>query len=204
MNGQLHLISNGNFSKQHLDILLKIYDEIDYFHLREKKKSAAELLEILNMLEAGNMPLHKVIINDRIDISLMKKCAGVQLAYHSAPSALVRKSFPEIMIGQSIHSLEEAKGVSANDIDFLVYGHIFESRSKVGKTPKGMHQLNSIIDCMPLPVIAIGGITPGRAEAVINAGAAGIAVMSGIWQADDPVKAVRDYGKALKGDVIER
>ena len=204
MNGQLHLISDGNFSKQHLNILMKIHGEIDYFHLREKKKSAGELIEIINVLEAGNIPLHKVIINDRIDISVMKKCAGVQLAYHSAPSTLVRKSYPEIMIGQSIHSLEEAKGVSANDIDFLVYGHIFESRSKVGKTPKGVYELKSIIDYISLPVIAIGGITPERAEAVINAGAEGIAVMSGVWQADDPVKAVRDYRKVLKEGIIER
>lgn len=203
MDRQLHLISDGNFSEKHLNILQKIHSDIAYFHLREKTKSAKELIEIIEMLEAKNIPLDKVIINDRVDIAVMKKCAGVQLTYHSASGADVRKTFPEILMGQSIHSAEEAEKVDANDIDFLLYGHIYNSRSKAGKPAKGLSELKSIIEAISVPVLAIGGITPKRTEAVMDAGAAGIAVMSGIWQADDPVKTVRDYKKALEGRYFE-
>lgn len=197
MAGLLHLISDGDFSEKHLNILQKIHREIDYFHLREKNTSAKKLMEIIEMLELKNIPLNKVIINDRVDIPVMKQCAGVQLTFHSVGSADVSSFFPEMVIGQSIHSTEEAGSISADEVDFLLYGHIYNSRSKPGKLPKGLWGLKSTIADASVPVIAIGGITPERTKEVIGAGAAGIAVMSGIWQAGDPVGTAHDYKRAL-------
>lgn len=197
MAGLLHLISDGDFSEKHLNILQKIHREIDYFHLREKNTSAKKLMEIIEMLELKNIPLNKVIINDRVDIPVMKQCAGVQLTFHSVASADVSNFFPEMVIGQSIHSTEEAGSISADEVDFLLYGHIYNSRSKPDKLPKGLWDLKSTIAEASVPVIAIGGITPERTKEVIGAGAAGIAVMSGIWQAGDPVGTAHDYKRAL-------
>lgn len=199
MHRQLHIISDDNFSDIHLDILQKIQNDIDFIHLREKSKSAKELLGIIDIMEANHVPLSKVIINDRVDLAVIKKCAGVQLACHSVPGTRVKETFSGMMIGQSIHSAEEAWRVQVTDIDFLLYGHIFNSRSKVGQKPRGTSELEYITSYSKVPVIGIGGITPERTDNLINAGAAGVAVMSGIWKASDPVKAARDYRKALDG-----
>ncbi|GIO23810.1 thiamine phosphate synthase [Oceanobacillus sp. J11TS1] len=197
MGKQLHLISDGSFFEQHLQIVKRIHKDINYLHIREKNKTAKDILGIIEALESIEFPLEKVIVNDRVDIAVMKQCAGVQLAYHSPPVHLVKSSFPRLKAGKSVHSFIEAEQAQQEGADFLIYGHIYASRSKPSLQPKGLLGLQEIAAALSAPVFAIGGITPLRTKAVITAGAAGIAVMSGIWQAKDPVQTVKAYREVL-------
>ncbi len=61
--------------------------------LEKKKKTAKQLMDSINSLIGIGFPLSKIIINDRIDVAYMMKCAGVQLAYHSACVSAVKKTF---------------------------------------------------------------------------------------------------------------
>lgn len=197
MDNQLHLISDGNFSKQHLQIVKRIHRNIDYLHIREKNKTAKDILDILEALEGAGLPLAKVIVNDRADIAVMKQCTGVQLAYHSPSIPLVKGSFPSLRAGKSVHSLSEAKQGQQDGADYLLYGHVYPSASKPNQQPRGLAELREITGMLSTPVFAIGGITPERTKEVIEAGASGVAVMSGVWQADNPVQAVTAFRQAL-------
>ncbi|MCT1904652.1 thiamine phosphate synthase [Oceanobacillus sojae] len=197
MGSQLHLVSDGNFSKQHLQIIKRIHRGIDFLHIREKKKTAKEILEIIEALESIEFPLEKVVVNDRADIAVMKQCAGVQLAYHSPSVPLVKNCFSTLLTGKSVHSLPEAEQAQREGANYLLYGHIYSSRSKPNQQPRGLADLREITNVLSVPVYAIGGITPERTKEVIAAGAAGIAVMSGIWKADNPVQTVEAYRHVL-------
>ncbi|MFD1067530.1 thiamine phosphate synthase [Oceanobacillus locisalsi] len=197
MGKQLHLITDGNFSNQHLQIIKRIHDNIDYLHIREKMKPAKDILKIIEGLENIKFPPAKIIVNDRADLAVMKYGAGVQLAYHSPPASLVKRSFPDLQVGKSVHSLHEAEQAQQEGADYLLYGHIYSSMSKLNQQPRGLVELQEITSTLSVPVYAVGGITPERTNEVIAAGAAGVAVMSGIWQADDPLQNVKAYHHTL-------
>jgi thiazole tautomerase (transcriptional regulator TenI) len=195
---ELHIISNG---KQSLDTFAQIagaiHPYVDAFHLREKSKSARELWQGIELLGKSGVPLNKIIVNDRVDVAWAAKVKAVQLAFHSLNVALVKQTFPGLRIGRSVHSLEEAREAEDQGANFLVYGHIFSTESKPGLQPKGLTALNQLVSGVAIPVIAIGGIKPNQAAQVLDAGAAGIAVMSGVVDAEDPLAAAREYEQGL-------
>jgi len=178
------------------EILIDIHPYVTSIHLREKEKTAKELFEAVDLL-SRDIPLSKIIINDRVDVAFATRVAGVQLAFHSLEPLMVKKSFPNLRVGSSIHSCQEGEKALRDGADYALFGHIFPSQSKPGKTPKGIEELSRVAQ-LDIPVIAIGGITPENAKQVIQAGASGIAVMSGVLDAHDPLSAVEAYGNALK------
>ena len=194
---ELHIISNGKMPIEQLrEILIDIHPFITAIHLREKQKTARELFQAVELL-SNEIPLSKVILNDRADVACAGKAAGVQLAYHSLESGLVKKTFPQLRVGCSIHSYSEGEKALVDGADFVLFGHVYPSLSKPGKTPKGLKEL-SLVTKLNIPVIAIGGITPENTKQVIQAGASGIAVISGVLASPNPLSAVKAYVNALK------
>jgi thiazole tautomerase (transcriptional regulator TenI) len=195
---ELHIISTG---KQHIEKFVEIASDIqeyvDFFHLREKQMSASQLYQAATLLNQKKIPLSKIIINDRVDVALALKVYGVQLTFHSLEVKVVKEVFPAIRVGSSIHSFEEAKAAVHNGADFAIYGHIFETNSKLGLPPKGVEELQKITMNCGLPIIAIGGITPLNCKSVLNAGAKGIAAMSGVLESGNPIQAVKKYARSL-------
>jgi len=100
--------------------------------------------------------------------------------------------------GVSIHSAEEAKQREREGADYVMFGHIFATNSKVGIPSRGLDSLRDVAAQVSIPIIAIGGMRPERVSSVLEAGASGIAVMSGIWEAEDPLKAVKAYANELE------
>ena len=191
---QLHVLSDGKKQVDELvNILSSIHPNVDYMHIREKQKTASELVTIVQQLLAQGVPAEKIIINDRLDVAHAMKLKGAQLAFHSVNIQLARKAFPHLTLGCSVHSLEEALYAQQNGADYLLFGHIFETTSKQNKKPRGLAQLEEIVRHVSIPVIAIGGIKPENVKEVHNIGASGIAIMSGILDAQDVVKATKTY-----------
>ncbi|MGP4041967.1 DUF561 domain-containing protein [Gracilibacillus sp. D59] len=192
----IHLISNGRLTENDLQFVPENIDKVDFIHLREKTKTAKEIVEMIDLLVESGVPADRIIINDRVDVAWVKKCKGVQLAFHSIPVADVKNSFP-IRIGKSVHSLVEAIAAEQNGADFLLYGHIFPSNSKQGIEPRGVAALTELTENVSIPVIAIGGITELNMSEVLDAGASGVAIMSGVWDAEDPTNALKCYRKVF-------
>jgi thiazole tautomerase (transcriptional regulator TenI) len=199
---ELHLISNGKQRMEEFcDIAASIHEYVSYFHIRERTWTAKGIYESVKLLVAKGVPLSKIIINDRVDVGVAMRVAGVQLAYHSMPASLVKTTFPTIRIGSSIHSLEDLKRAEEWRADFVLYGHIFETASKPGFPAKGLIELRKVTENARIPVIAIGGIKPHNIRKVLEAGAAGVAVMSGILEAENPLEAVKTYSSEINSHV---
>lgn len=85
-------------------------------------------------------------------------------------------------ISVSCHSREDALKAEKLGATRIVLGNIFETDCKKGLRGKGLDFLRDVCLSTSLPVWAIGGITPGNIESVINAGAAGGCMMSGFMK----------------------
>ncbi len=194
----LHFITNGRLPNSELiQLIKKIHHEVDYIHLREKQRTALELIQIIEGLEEAGVPTAKLMINDRADVAYVKQCAGVQLAYHSPPASLLAQHFPALLIGKSVHSLEEASLAEKEGADFVLFGHIFSTQSKADQSPRGSYALEKIAKNLSIPVVAIGGISAVNTHEVLDSGAKGIAVISGIADAEDPQMSAKAYRAAL-------
>ncbi|WP_394217550.1 thiazole tautomerase TenI [Halobacillus trueperi] len=198
MRPSIHLISTGKQTFAELTkIVTAVQQDVDYLHIREKQRSAAEIFDGLQQLTDTGFPRDRIIINDRADVAAVAECFGVQLTHHSLPVSQVKQTFPGMSVGKSVHSLNEAIDAEQEGADFLLYGNIYPTASKPGKAGKGLSTLREIIEHVGCPVVAIGGITPERAGDVIRSGAQGVAVMSGILQAEDPGEAAEAYRKEI-------
>ncbi|WP_349409415.1 thiazole tautomerase TenI [Pseudalkalibacillus sp. SCS-8] len=199
MQPQIHVISTGTQTIEHFTkVIGRIHQEVDFIHIREKDRPARELVEMVKQLAEHEVPLEKIIINDRVDVAAVSEASGVQLAHHSLQVSEVKKAFPDLLIGKSVHSIDEARAAQQQGADYLLYGHIFETASKPGLEPRGLDGLKELTRSIDLPVVAIGGIAPENTKEVIRAGASGVAVMSGILKAKDPQVAAEKYRKRIK------
>jgi thiazole tautomerase (transcriptional regulator TenI) len=196
---QLHVITTGRQNDEELVRIAKlIHPYITALHVREKTKSAKEVSHLIERLQKAGVPPSKIIANDRVDVALCTGVKGVQLTHHSLDVSQVRRALPEMMIGCSVHSVSEAQDAEQNGADFIMYGHIFKTSSKRDAEPRGLDQLQFVVDQITIPVIAIGGIKPENVRNVIETGASGIAVMSGVLEAESPLQAVKLYKQQLE------
>lgn len=133
-------------------------------------------------------------INDRVDVALVIGADGVQLGARSLdPDAARRVLGRSCWIGRSIHTPEE---VGSAEADVYLLGNIFETPSHPERAALGLAAVREAASA-GRPIVAIGGMTAERTREVIEAGAWGIAVSSGVWGARDPAAAIARYARAL-------
>src|SRR5690625_4432785 len=130
---ELHIISTGKQAiHEFIEKVSFINPLIDFIHLRERSWTAQTYIYcIQRLIELGISP-EKIIINDRVDIAAIAGVYGVQLPEHSLPVKDVKKHFPSLHIGCSVHSEEKAIKRQEEGANMLLYGHIFPSSSKKG------------------------------------------------------------------------
>ncbi|MGJ9458070.1 thiamine phosphate synthase [Oceanobacillus sp. CF4.6] len=197
--GELHIISTGEQSPEtFVSIAEKINGYVGFFHIREKSWSDIQYMQTIELLHSKGIPLEKIMVNHRIHVANAMQVRGVQLTYQSIDVSVARKTYESLYIGCSVHSVEEAVSALQHGTDYLLYGHVFDSRSKPGVKPKGLDGLKQVAQHVSIPVIAIGGITPQNTPQIINHGASGIAVLSGVLLSSDPVAKAISYKHALR------
>ena len=128
----------------------------------------------------------RLYINDRVDIALMVGADGVHLPEAGMPANEVKACYPHLLVGVSTHTLEGAKQAQKNGADFITFSPIFETPSKKEYgPPKGLKPLRAVCKEVQLPVLGLGGISKNRVSTVLEQGAHGIALISGIWNGPD-------------------
>ncbi|HEX5416436.1 MAG TPA: thiamine phosphate synthase [Chloroflexota bacterium] len=171
----------------------------EWVQVRDPAASGRALYDLTGAVAAVCRPRGaRVVVNDRIDVALAVGAVGVQLGRRSLPVEAVRRIAPGLRVGVSVHSLDEARAAQAAGADWLTFGHVFSTASHPGEKPRGLAALAEICGATRIPVIAIGGIDADRVGEVLAAGAAGIAVISAILDANDPGKAARALVCGLK------
>lgn len=140
------------------------------------------------------------IVNDRIDVAMAVQADGVHLGQSDFPIPLARKLLGEgAIIGGSASTVEEARKCVREGADYVGFGPVYATTSKEDAGPAGgILLLRHVVGTIPLPVIAIGGITPDNARAVLDAGAYGLAVISAVCCQDDPAEAARCFTRLLE------
>lgn len=172
--------------------------------VREKDLSPAELDDFCrNLLAAVARNGHgapRFFLNDRADIALSLGFAGVHLRQDSLP--LYRQApwlRNALMWGVSTHTLEGVLGAEAAEADFVTFGPVFPTPSHPEAEGVGLDGLAEVAAHTHLPVFALGGVTPERVPACLEAGAHGVAAISPIWRAEDPLAVLAAYREALGG-----
>lgn len=103
-----------------------------------------------------------------------------------------RKEFE--VLGASCHSVEDVLRAKALGCDYVTAGHVYATDCKPGLPPRGADFLAEVCGpAAPMPVFALGGLTPARAPEVRRAGAVGFAMMSSAMDAENPAELFRKY-----------
>ena len=152
---------------------------------REKKAKAGQMLEECRLLrrltaEAGAC----FVVNDHIDIALLVKADGVHVGQEDLPLACVRELVgPEMLIGLSTHSPEQARAAVVAGADYIGVGAVFPSSTKPDAIPVTLAQLRDICAAVTIPAVAIGGINWDNMDELAGSGVAGVAVSSALFGA---------------------
>jgi thiamine-phosphate diphosphorylase len=163
---------------------------VNVVQLRENDLPAADLLTLARQLRGVTGPDALLVINDRVDVALLSGADGVHLGGHGLPVSAVRSLIPpSLYVGRSVHTVRDARQAELDGADYLVAGTIFASPSHPDVVPSGPGFLRDLSARIRLPVIAIGGITAENAGECWSAGASGIACISALLRAPDPLRA---------------
>jgi thiamine-phosphate pyrophosphorylase len=163
--------------------------------LRDKALDGRALTSLARALrEATARAGVRLFINDRLDVALTVGADGVHLGGRSLTPALVARLAPALAVAVSTHSRDEiAAATCAPNVAFCVFGPVYDTPSKRALgSPVGLAALRDAAD-QELPVLALGGVTPGRAPDCVAAGAVGLACIRAVWEAPDPARAVCDF-----------
>jgi thiamine-phosphate diphosphorylase len=170
----------------------------DAVHLREKDLPGRDLVEAARHLKRVINDGARILINERLDVAIIVGAHGVQMGEQGLSPLDIRAVCGDsILIGRSVHDESGAERAALEQADFIIAGNVYPTRSKPGREGRGLGFITRVAEAGGLPVIAIGGITPERVPEVIQAGAYGVAVISGILAAPDPSTAAQAYRLAL-------
>jgi thiamine-phosphate pyrophosphorylase len=170
--------------------------------LRDKTASTRLLVEEgLALRELTRKHGVLLIVNDRIDVALAVDADGAHVGQDDMPGALARQLLgPERILGISAGNMDETMAALNAGADYLGVGPIFATRGKADAgAPIGIRLLRELSSRYTTPLVAIGGINSTNAREVIAAGAAGIAVITAVVNAEDVVVAARSLAEVWEG-----
>lgn len=157
---------------------------MDWIQIREKDLSARELFELTSEALRRSDPSCRVLVNDRLDVAIAAGAGGVHLGASSVPVSQAKQVVREktrgadFLVGASVHSLESAQAAEKSGADYLIFGPVFETPSKVAfGAPQGADQLAKVCKSVSIPVLAIGGIRAKEIRECAAAGSSGIAAI---------------------------
>jgi len=204
--GRFHVLTDTCLQTQfsHLELAqLAIAGGADTIQLREKTAETREMIRVAEQVRAFCKRAGVTfIVNDRVDVAIASHADGVHLGQNDFPIPLARTLLgEEAVIGSSAGNLDEARKCLLEGADYIGFGPVYPTASKEDAGPaSGLDLLKQVVEEVPLPIVAIGGITRENAPQVIRAGAHGIAVISAVCCQGDPAEAARCLGRILEGD----
>jgi thiamine-phosphate pyrophosphorylase len=140
-----------------------------------------------------------LIINDHVDIALAVKADGVHLGQEDLPLKVARKLAPDLLIGASTHSLEQALQAQKDGADYLNVGPIFPTETKdVTNKFLGPEAIVEICPHVELPCTVMGGINESNIDQVLARGVQRVAMVTAITKAQNIAQRV----SSLKGKIL--
>ncbi|MDF0604072.1 thiamine phosphate synthase [Neisseriaceae bacterium TC5R-5] len=171
-----------------LQLVLEVVPHVQWLQYRNKsgnadlrREQADALAKICRYYNIG------FIINDDVDLALEVAADGVHLGRGDGELMLARQRLgPQAVIGASCyqHLLLAREAVLAG-ASYIAFGAVFPSTTKPDAARAALTLFAQARD-LGVPMVAIGGITPANAAAVLRAGADAIAVIGSLFDSDKP------------------
>jgi thiamine-phosphate pyrophosphorylase len=163
---------------------------VNMVQLREKHLERPALLRTGAEVREAVTGRALFFVNGDIEVARALRAEGLHLPSYGATIRDARRRLgDEIIISLAVHSVEAAVRGEAEGADLLVLGTVFDTTSHPGVATIGLAGLRETANAVGIPVIGIGGVTTDNAADVIRAGAAGVAVISAIFDAPDARRA---------------
>ena len=155
--------------------------------LREKDLDEASFLaqakELSALCKRYGVPF---FVNDNVEIAIRCGADGVHVGQEDMQASLVRQKVGDgMMIGVSVHCVQEALDAVRNGADCLGVGAVFSTSTKTDVDVLSKKTLRAICDAVDVPVVAIGGIGKSNIGQLAGTGIDGVALVSAIFSADD-------------------
>ena len=171
--------------------------------LREKELDdeafLKEAVEIHALCQRYGVPF---FVNDNVDIAIRCHAEGVHVGQEDMAAAQVRARVGEkMMIGVSVHSVEEAKQAVRDGADCLGVGAMFSTSTKTDVDVLPKETLKAICDAVDIPVVAIGGLNKSNILELSGTGVDGVALVSAIFSAEDIESECREL-RALSEKMV--
>jgi thiamine monophosphate synthase len=157
--------------------------------IRDRDHDAQSVRSIIGAI--GEVPSTIHLIANGVAVATVRR-VHLPFAGHAAAGRLVAEGFS---VGVSVHSLGELQvlDLEAHDLAYVTASPIFPTSSKPGRRGIGLAALAELCARSPVPVFALGGIAATSVDGCLDAGAYGIAALSGL---DDP-RSARELIAAL-------
>jgi thiamine-phosphate pyrophosphorylase len=202
-DARLYVLVDGRATLEAFDHLAKVLVEsqVNVIQLRDKTLPDRALLERarrLRELTRGTSTMF--IVNDRPDLAVLAQADGVHVGQDELSVHEVRKVVgPQMLIGVSTHTLEQARQAVLDGADYIGCGPTFPSSTKAFDAFAGLEFLRQVAAEISLPAFAIGGIDVENAEQVVSTGMQRIAVSGAVVNASEPAAVVAKLRSILAG-----
>lgn len=183
-----------------------------FLQLRDKRASSEELAETYSAVRTairdavtagvleeeiiGSVPF---VINDDVEAALACDADGVHVGQSDAACALARELLgPDKIVGVSAQTVEQALAAEAAGADYLGVGALFKTATKPEAADVSLDELKEICAAVSIPVVGIGGLNERTVSALAGTGAAGAAVVSAVFAAEDIASAAADLRRRVE------
>ena len=174
-------------------------------HLRARYLTAAQIYAIaLALGDAQESTGCWLVVNERLDVALAARTQAAQLTSRSITVPDARIVAGGLPLGASVHSAAEAEVAERDGASWVVAGHVYQTPSHAGMPGRGAELVAEVVARTNLPCIAIGGVRPSHVGTLRDAGAYGVAAISGIWAAPSAEAAATDYLSHYDGAARDR
>lgn len=162
--------------------------------LREKELDETAFLqeakELCALCRRYGVPF---LVNDNVEIAIACGADGIHVGQEDLAAGEVRRRVGENMIlGVSVHTVEEACQAVRDGADYLGLGAVFPTSTKTDVEQMSNETLRAICDAVDVPIVAIGGINRGNILRLAGSGVDGVALVSAVFSAEDIEGACRE------------
>ena len=196
---RVYVLTSGDFSgRSHEDVAqAAIEGGATAVQLRAPELADPELLPIALRLAARCRRAGVLfVMNDRIAVAQACGADGVHVGQDARASDVRGRLAAGRVLGVSVQDAAQARIAEAAGADYLGVT-VWPSATKPEASARGLEGLRDVLAAVSVPVVGIGGIGPVNAPEVLATGAAGVAVISAVAAAPDPVATVRHLRRVV-------
>ena len=191
----VYVVSSSGLAqgRGHRDVALAAIEGGAYaIQLRAPELSDDELLPVASDLATACYAAGALfVVNNRVDVAAESGASGAHVGQDDDVAGARARLGSGRILGVSVATPEEARAAETAGGDYLGVT-VWPTPTKPEAVPRGLEGLRAVVEATTLPVVGIGGIRTGNAELVLAAGSVGVAVISAVGAADDPVAATRE------------